>query len=62
MKPPRIMDVESVPPGEGEVVAARRLLGRILRNDGRLIAVISADALYLEEPFLSEVAELPAPS
>lgn len=53
--PPGILDVELVRPGEGEVVAARRLLERILKDYGRLIDVISADAIYLEAPFLKDV-------
>lgn len=53
--PPGILDVELVRPGEGEVVAARRLLRRILKDYERLIDVISADAIYLEAPFLKDV-------
>lgn len=55
VKPPGILDVELVRPGEGEVVAARRLLGRIVTAYARLIDVISADAIYLEAPFLKDV-------
>lgn len=55
VKPPGILDVERVRPGEGEVVAARRLLGRILKDYGRLIDVVSCDAIYLEAPFLKDV-------
>jgi hypothetical protein len=55
--PPGILDVERVRPGEGEVVAARRLLGRILKDYGRLIDVFSCDAAYLEAPFLKDVLE-----
>lgn len=57
VKPPGILDVTLVRPGEGEVVAARRLLQRILRVYDRLIDVISADAIYLEAPFLNDVLE-----
>jgi len=53
--PPGILDVERVRPGEGEVVAARRLLQRIFQAHGRLVDVVSCDALYLEAPFLKEV-------
>jgi hypothetical protein len=49
--PPAILDIERVKSKEGEVAAARRLLGRVLREHARLIDVISADALYLEAPF-----------
>lgn len=55
--PPGILDVELVLPGEGEVVAARRLLGRIFQAYGRLIDVICGDALYLEAPFCSMVLQ-----
>lgn len=53
--PPGILDVERVRPGEGEVVAARRLLGRIVERYDRLFDVVSVDAIYLEAPFLKEV-------
>ncbi|MGH7703766.1 MAG: transposase [Gemmatimonadales bacterium] len=53
--PPGILDVELVGPGEGEVIAARRLLGRIVQAYGSLIDVISADAIYLEAPFAKDV-------
>lgn len=55
--PAALLDVELVRPGEGEVVAARRLLARILIRFHRLIDVISADALYLEAPFCRAVLE-----
>ena len=50
--PPAILDLERLAPGEGEVVAARRLLRRILQHYGRLVDVLVADALYLEAPFI----------
>jgi hypothetical protein len=53
--PPAIVDLERIHPGEGEVVAARRLLARILHTYGRLVDVITADALYLEAPFIEAV-------
>lgn len=53
--PPPILDVELVRTGEGEVVAAKRLLGRVFRNYSRLIDAITADALYLEAPFIKTV-------
>jgi len=53
--PPGIVDLERVRPGEGEVVAARRLVTRLLGCAGRLIDVITADALYLEAPFIATV-------
>jgi hypothetical protein len=53
--PPAILDMERQQPGEGEVVAARRLVGRLVQSYGRLIDVITADALYLEAPFIATV-------
>lgn len=55
--PPGLLDVEPVHPGEGEVVAARRLLDRLLSHHGRLIDVVTADAIYLEAPFLRKVLD-----
>ncbi len=55
--PPGILDVELLKPGEGEVVAARRLFERIVKNYERLVDVICADALYLEAPFIRLVLE-----
>jgi hypothetical protein len=53
--PPAILDLERMRPGEGEVVAARRLLTRVVAAYGRLLDVITADALYLEAPFIRDV-------
>ncbi len=55
--PPAILDLERISAKEGEVPAARRLLKRVLRQHSRLIDVISADALYLEAPFLKQVLD-----
>jgi len=55
--PPAIVDLELVGPDEGEVVAARRLVERILHTYARLIDVITADALYLEAPFIQRVLD-----
>src|SRR6266508_3350116 len=55
--PPAILDVERVRPGEGEVVAARRLVARVMQTYGRLVDVIVADALYLEGPFIRTVRD-----
>jgi hypothetical protein len=57
VSPPAILDLEPVCPREGEVPAARRLLQRILHQHCRRIDVISADALYLEAPFLEQLLE-----
>jgi len=53
--PPGILDVEPIRPGEGEVVAAGRLWERLVRDYGRLIDVVTLDAIYLEGPFLKKV-------
>ena len=53
--PPGILDLELIGAHEGETVAARRLLDRILSRYAKLIDVISADALYLEAPFLQKI-------
>ncbi len=53
--PPGVLDVEPIRPGEGEVVAAGRLWERIVHDYGRLIDVVSVDAIYLEAPFLKKV-------
>jgi hypothetical protein len=55
--PPAILDLEPVQPREGEVMAARRLAERVLRNYCRLVDVIVADALYLEAPFIQLVLD-----
>jgi hypothetical protein len=52
---PVVIDVEPVRPDEGEVVAARRLVQRLLASYGRLIDVFAGDALYLEAPFCKDV-------
>lgn len=55
--PPALADFELVHPGEGEVVAARRLVARVVQTYGRLIDVLTADALYLEAPFIRAVLD-----
>lgn len=55
--PPALLDVERVRPHEGEVVAARRLVARVRATYGRLVDVITADALYLEAPFIRAVQD-----
>jgi hypothetical protein len=52
VSPPSLLDLELIDPQEGEVVAARRLLVRIVAHYPRLIDVLTADALYLEAPFI----------
>ncbi len=55
--PPALLDLERVRPPEGEVVAARRLVARVVQTYGRLLDVITADALYLEAPFIRTVLD-----
>jgi hypothetical protein len=45
------LDVEMIRPGEVEVIAAKRLLERVLLRYGRFFDVALADALYTEAPF-----------
>ena len=40
------LDVEMIRPGEGEVIAAKRLLERALLHYGRFFDVALADAIY----------------
>lgn len=47
------LDVELIRPGEGEVIAAKRLLERVIQHYGRFLDGIVADALYLEAPFFN---------
>ncbi len=45
------LDVEMIRPGEGEVIAAKRLLERVIDRYGRFFDVALADAIYTEAPF-----------
>ena len=47
------IDVELIRPGEGETIAAKRLLDRVLQRYGRFIDAIIGDALYFEAPFFN---------
>jgi len=47
------LDVEMLRPGEGEIMAAKRLLERVLVNYGRFFDGVVGDALYLEAPFFN---------
>ena len=47
---PIVLDVEMIRPGEGEVVAARRLLERLLPRYGRFFDAVQGDAIYFEAP------------
>lgn len=47
---PMILDTEMIRPGEGEIIAARRLLERLLQRYARFFDVVLGDALYWEAP------------
>jgi hypothetical protein len=48
-----LLDVELIPPGEGEETAAKRLLGRVFANYPRFFDIVAGDALYLDAPFIN---------
>ncbi|MEW6048900.1 MAG: hypothetical protein AB1609_20920, partial [Bacillota bacterium] len=56
--PPVVWGMEAQRPGEGEVVAGRRLLRQTVHRHGHFCAVVTVDALYAEVPFLNEVRQL----
>lgn len=47
---PILLDVEMIRPGEGEIVAAKRLLEKMLKRYGRFFDAVLGDALYWEAP------------
>lgn len=47
------LDVELQQPGEGEVPAAKRLLGRVFARYARYFDAVVGDALYFEAPFIN---------
>jgi hypothetical protein len=47
---PIVLDVEMVQPGEGETVAARRLLERLMKRYARFFDAVGGDAIYWEAP------------
>lgn len=51
---PVVLDVEMLQPGEGEIVAARRLLERLLVRYGRFFDAVLGDALYLESRLFNQ--------
>lgn len=51
------LDVEMIRPGEGEVIAAKRLLERVIGHYGRFFDAVTGDALYLEAPFFNFCVE-----
>jgi Transposase DDE domain len=50
---PIVLDVEMLAPAEGEIVAARRLLERLLERYARFFDAVAGDALYLEGPLFN---------
>ena len=48
-----MLDLETIRPGQGEVVAARCLVQRLLKHYGRFFDALVADAIYLEGPFFN---------
>jgi len=46
-----VLDVEPIAPGEGEVVAAGRLVERLVRHYPRFFDALVVDATYLQAPF-----------
>lgn len=56
VSPPISIDAEPIGPGEGETIAARRLLQRVLK-EFRFIGVVTMDALFLEAPILRLIVE-----
>jgi len=50
---PLPLDVEMIRPGEGEVIAAKRLLERVFQNYGRFFDAVAGDSLYFEAPFFN---------
>jgi hypothetical protein len=53
--PALILDIEPLLPGEGEVVASLRILERLPQRYPRFLDFITADALYLQAPFIHAV-------
>ena len=47
------LDLEPLLPGEGEVIAAKRLFKRILKKYQRFFDGLVVDSLYLEAPFIN---------
>lgn len=47
------LDLEPILPGEGEVVAAKRMLERVFEKYGRFFDAVVGDGLYLEAPFFN---------
>lgn len=54
---PIILDIEMIRPGEGEIIAAKRLLERSLERYARFFDAVLGDALYWESPLLELCAK-----
>lgn len=57
VSPALILDIEPILPGEGEVAAATRILQRLCQRYPRFLDFVTADALYLQAPFMQVVQE-----
>lgn len=53
VKVPVFMDMEPIYPGEGELTAAKRLIKRVLKEQGQMVDVFTFDALYLDSELLN---------
>ena len=53
VKVPVFIDMEPIYPGEGELTAAKRLIKRVLKEQGQMIDVFTFDALYLDSKLLN---------
>jgi len=47
---PIVLDIEMIAPGEAEIIAARRLLERLMTRYARFFDVVQGDAIYWEGP------------
>lgn len=56
--PAVILEIEPMEPGDTEVTAALRLLGRFHQRCPRFIDALTADAFYLQAPFALKVLEI----
>lgn len=54
---PLLLDVEPQKPGEDEVAAATRLIGRVIKHYPRAFDLILADGLYTRAPFIKMIKE-----
>jgi hypothetical protein len=53
VKVPVFMDMEPIYPGESELTAAKRLIKRVLKEQGQMIDVFTFDAFYLDSKLLN---------